>query len=1487
MPPKKKKPEKAPSTIPETPIYTDDPLDAARSRHMTPDEWRHGWVVAVSENKAPIPQLAFHKVQSSPASPEEMAVMVKEWKGHVAKNQIPVESRLLKADKMDSNQAALVAYLGLKGSHELFYVLDCKCPIVLQPLIALFARQAESASSLAILDLGLQWLHKACQAGSHADHVLVKKNRERDDIFFSRKDVPDMEEVDLQLSMFAAMFQIMRYMPMMFSQPVIEKKQSVWGIHQEDWHRAHSLISAFKSRRTKIKMYPFEDAPLPANQAPSWYGLATADVVAMDESREAEVDKSIVAQEWAKELAMVGTSTDQFNAERIWAIANPDAIATALGETDRFKRMTRCEQKKALEDVDGQVPDLISEAVCQSLQAIAPGIDLAAQLKKKNIAKNADMPAMSKDDRAVLLSMLRKRASVYSKGLPEHATQRTAVMDTIAGQKGILQAMAHAEAEVLGYDAGVTQQVDDAFNQAREAELHELHKTRSLLGEIVRGEQDIELLCNKHDINVDTFQVNPYNSQTRAKAPQISDANRLSELLLDAPRFAFLLNECGTGKTFTICLTLQMMIKQRKLDIETRPGRLWPGERKYKPTFIFSPASTLDQTYNEINTMWNGVFRVFCLYQTRDNCPNPARKMNTIDSTAEMQVKIDEWAKDHENPATAGIIVLTSYQTGLQRLSAAGESIKLSSTELKRRMANDDLTLEEEEELEGLLEQGLAVESVGGDESTTTRSPPDPRKGRSAAFIKDRRKKVKNDDWFLVVADESHYIKNPTTEASKLFKQLICDSRLFVSATAMSNHVRDIEGYLWLAWDPAWSFGYKEKADPTPSSRFYDTGTWDEICELGHSHSYVETDIDIDEERLIHGSPLDEETLSTSQRRRRAEYEGAIEKKLMPLYQFHPQLFSDFASEHQYNHVVSEAVGEMLQWVAVKRGMLTPIKLPGDRGRTCMGEGIAPLTIETVELEPSYQVRSRLKLIISRLIDKVMIIGDAYLPELFPGGMMKSSAKLWRNGAIYRRLALASTDSQNIALTTPTTRLLHRLKDMHSGCGSGAREYGFRGEDEDAPVFHKHDALDIDQDVTPDKRKRQLRAQAKSRPIPAAGAEEVDRVMSLDTTGGLQWYFYNTNDNGRYGYPTERLNLARYVVWESPKYARVLQRVLELTEEGHRILIYVNNPLTSMMVNALLVCIGMKTLHYTSRNSQNERDSAIARFNDRTNDYQCLITSMKLAAFGVNFHKACHHGIIVEPPENLSILLHATGRLWRIGQKHHVRWEILYLRHSFDAWIESRNLEKAVTTLAAECSLDPRITGQARMIACFEMLRIQLGQKCSRYPRTRVSWHEQDSSGVEREGFFYSELGRFIIAHPELAAFVGDQNIKQIAMSWKIGTPLTEDHINMRMPELEDGVRLGNFASEDDKANDEKETGRKESHGKKKSETSNSEHEGRREDDASLTSRPSSSGDVSKTAESLQSSSIQDGELGISTDKKRRHAFAADFTRKKRKEEKW
>ncbi|KAI7769331.1 hypothetical protein LZL87_011861 [Fusarium oxysporum] len=96
------------------------------------------------------------------------------------------------------------------------------------------------------------------------------------------------------------------------------------------------------------------------------------------------------------------------------------------------------------------------------------------------------------------------------------------------------------------------------------------------------------------------------------------------------------------------------------------------------------------------------------------------------------------------------------------------------------------------------------------------------------------------------------------------------------------------------------------------------------------------------------------------------------------------------------------------------------------------------------------------------------------------------------------------------------------------------------------------------------------------------------------------------------------------------------------------------------------------------------------------------------------------------------------------------------------------------------------------VVSCsFELIKRYLGQDNNRYPRTRVTWPEQDHPLVAREGHFYSAVAQYLMQNPQHIKKLVHKGLYAIARRW---TPehgvLTLDMIEGRSPVLVDGIIL-------------------------------------------------------------------------------------------------
>jgi hypothetical protein len=81
------------------------------------------------------------------------------------------------------------------------------------------------------------------------------------------------------------------------------------------------------------------------------------------------------------------------------------------------------------------------------------------------------------------------------------------------------------------------------------------------------------------------------------------------------------------------------------------------------------------------------------------------------------------------------------------------------------------------------------------------------------------------------------------------------------------------------------------------------------------------------------------------------------------------------------------------------------------------------------------------------------------------------------------------------------------------------------------------------------------------------------------------------------------------------------------------------------VLTALLGYLSLNTMSIRSSHDEDERAEVVRRFNSPEFAVDVLVTSLQLNGFGINFHGACHNGIVLEYPHNIQTLLNAFGRL--------------------------------------------------------------------------------------------------------------------------------------------------------------------------------------------------------------------------------------------------
>jgi hypothetical protein len=539
-------------------------------------------------------------------------------------------------------------------------------------------------------------------------------------------------------------------------------------------------------------------------------------------------------------------------------------------------------------------------------------------------------------------------------------------------------------------------------------------------------------------------------------------------------------------------MALKFLIDQKSIQLKSSKSHSENCERIFKPSIIFMPSTIIHRQFRLLRPLWKDVFDIVLLC---DASGSGSLKKYLIDNTNEFQNRIDHWAVEHSSILKAQTVVLASYEAGVTFMLGSGTrqpqpGKQMQDTAAQKHGANvlpREVTPEDDDQKH--------CETDEIDSSIVSRSEPD------ASTRKDHEKAaVHNDMWNLVMLDECHFINKETTDHHKLVKQLDRDALLLISSNPLTS-LKDLYGYLRLMWDTAWPFNNLMEPESEFNMAIYNPETYDNLLGRESTHEAIR-------ERIITGG-IAPDTMTPRQRQRRAEYIKFILEGSGPAYLLHPELYRHFWRINRRDaSAMMPAIQGILKMVSVRRGLLTPMRLPND-DITYTGTGVSGLTVRTVEL-----TSMDLESVNKRLDDHISELLKYHEDLNVEPGEIESML----GSAICRRLSMISTDVNNIALTTPTKGLLNLLPALHGSSIS------FESMKE---------------------------------------SEYINWLARFDTTGDLEWLFYHTRELQRYSFPKDRLSQVRYAAWDSPKYCYVLVRALEAQERGEKLMVCVNNLLTS------------------------------------------------------------------------------------------------------------------------------------------------------------------------------------------------------------------------------------------------------------------------------------------------------------------------------------
>ncbi|KAF5679460.1 hypothetical protein FHETE_877 [Fusarium heterosporum] len=429
--------------------------------------------------------------------------------------------------------------------------------------------------------------------------------------------------------------------------------------------------------------------------------------------------------------------------------------------------------------------------------------------------------------------------------------------------------------------------------------------------------------------------------------------------------------------------------------------------------------------------------------------------------------------------------------------------------------------------------------------------------------------------------------------------------------------------------------------------------------------------------------------LSLPEQKIRTEFVNFIRNKWGPLFLLNPDLYDSLRKslEHSDAHISQKAIKPLLKMLCIRRRMLSELTLP-DGSVVMPSDDIRPMWLRTIRTQASEGHKNAINKIIARHMPSLLRNSDGP-PEDLGHGTIDQGTSLVMDTGIFRTLSMSTTTLRCYRLTRTDVADSKKLNEI------------------------------IKEDRT--------------------------------KTDGIPWYYTVTRGGQDPEYPQSREEVVMTLCCQSPKLCWALYRILDLRKQKRRVLVYINHPLTSMIMTALLKTIEVETMSIRTSLTQLQRANVAHDFNSSSSNVEVL----------------------------------------RMGQKHDVYWDIVYLENSFDGWLETNMSLKCANILAAEGEIPREIKGEYRTICGFELIKMHLGQNCNRYPRVRVAWAEKDEDSVTREGHFYSAVAQYLMENPSHHNKFPQDDLSEIASRWNPELrELTLDMIEGRAPVLEDGVVL-------------------------------------------------------------------------------------------------
>ncbi|KAI9775006.1 MAG: hypothetical protein M1839_001606 [Geoglossum umbratile] len=202
------------------------------------------------------------------------------------------------------------------------------------------------------------------------------------------------------------------------------------------------------------------------------------------------------------------------------------------------------------------------------------------------------------------------------------------------------------------------------------------------------------------------------------------------------------------------------------------------------------------------------------------------------------------------------------------------------------------------------------------------------------------------------------------------------------------------------------------------------------------------------------------------------------------------------------------------------------------------------------------------------------------------------------------------------------------------------------------------------------------------------GVKEIEHFRQYTDNGARHFIRHTMLD---WGMPVPRAasDLVEFLTNTSPKLGYLCGVLADVVlGKREKLLLFAEWPMVMWVTEMLLGLLDIPYFAIRASTKADNRTSIMRYFNDANHPTLVLLTMFRTCSLGINLQRACHRMVVLEPARNLNTLLHAIGRINRVGQAERQTVTILFCENTFNRWQEYIATEKFMAQLTGSLSAD-------------------------------------------------------------------------------------------------------------------------------------------------------------------------------------------------------